>query len=92
MWIDLRDAASQGYPITGVMNPLSGPYADDITTGAYQTFLEETMNIGDNAIDDGTAKPTVLRLPEGIEGRGREGCRFNMSPRLVRRVCAFGII
>lgn len=59
MWIDVRDAARGGYPITGILNPLSGTYAASLDTSGYQEFLTDTMNLGDAATDDGTAKPTV---------------------------------
>lgn len=62
MWIGLRDAAASGHPITGIMNPSSGPLADEGSERAYQNFLRDVMGLGDAATSSDTAKPTVLRL------------------------------
>ena len=67
MWIDLREAATSGYPITGIMNPSSGPGTDGAAPG-YLGFLSGVMGLGAGAtynLED--AKPTVRRLAEREE-------------------------
>lgn len=77
MWIGLRDAAISGRPITGIMNPNSGPYADEGSQLGYQIFLRDEMGIGDGAIyHPEEAKPTVRRL---AGGRGVGGCIYSHS-------------
>lgn len=61
IWIGLRDAAASGHPITGIMNPNSGPFADEASERVYQDFLRDVMGLGDAATSSDTAKPTVLR-------------------------------
>lgn len=69
MWVDIRDAALSGYPITGIMNPSNGPFADNGSTAVYQHVLNSTMGIGDAAPDDDNKKLTVLfGRGEGVGG------------------------
>ena len=69
MWTGLQEATKSGYPITGIMNPNSGPYSDEDSERAYQNSLTQEMKIGDGATDhSGDAKPKVNRLPRRGEG------------------------
>lgn len=63
MWIGLREAAAENErPITGIMNPNSGPITDQGSLGVYLDTLKNVMGIGEGATYMLTQKkPTVKK-------------------------------
>eukprot|EP00904_Undaria_pinnatifida_P001803 jgi/Undpi1/11623/HiC_scaffold_30.g13918.m1 len=62
MWIGLREAAAENErPITGIMNPNSGPITDQGSLGVYLDTLKNVMGIGEGATYMLTQKkPTII--------------------------------
>lgn len=65
MWADLQNAAQNGHPITGILNPNSGPNTDEGSLCVYLDILANFMNKGDSANAPDIIPPKVWRFMDG---------------------------